>query len=54
MCSFKNCNIITLSHKETTSEDFDNIHQVVLDDISDDMDLFVQYGKYGDTITTYT
>ena len=44
--SFKNCNIITLSHKATTSEDFEEIRQVILDGISDNMASLVQYGNY--------
>ena len=45
--SFNNWNIITLSHKATTIEYFEEIHQVVLDGISDNMSLLVQSGKYG-------
>ena len=39
--SFNNWNIITLSHKATTSEDFEDINQVVLDGISDNMASFL-------------
>ena len=52
--SFKNWNIITLSHKSITSEDFEEMHQVVLGGISNNMALLVQYGKYGAMNTTYT
>ena len=45
--SFNRWNIIILSQKATTSEDFENIYQVVLDSISDNIASFVQYGKYG-------
>ena len=50
--SFNNWNINTLSHKETTSEAFEKICQVVLDGISDNMASLVRYGKYGATNTT--
>ena len=50
--SFNNWNIVTFSHKSITSEDFYDIHRVFLDDISDNMDSFVQCGKYGDMNTT--
>ena len=40
--------------KATTSEVFEDIHQAVLDCISDNMDLLVKYGKYGVTNTTYS
>ena len=35
--SFNNCKIIQLSPKSTSSDTFDEIHQVVLDKISDNM-----------------
>ena len=44
--SFNNCNIITLSHKATTSEDFEGIHQVFFYSISDNVALLVQSGEY--------
>ena len=54
---FKNCNIIELSQKSTSSDTFDEIHQVVLDKISDNMASLVQSGIYGvintDDTTTY-
>ena len=34
---FKNWTMIQLSHKSTTSNTFDEIHQVVLDGINDNM-----------------
>ena len=49
--SYNNWNIIELSPKLTTFKDFDEIHQVVLDRISDNMDLLSQSGIYG-TINT--
>ena len=45
--SFNNWNIFTLSHKSTKSEAFEEIHQVVLDGISENMASFFQSGKYG-------
>ena len=45
--SFKDCNIIQLSHKSTPSNAFDEIHQVVLDGISDNKASLVESGKYG-------
>ena len=50
--SFNNCNTITLSHKAKTSEVFEEIHQVVLDGISENMVSLVQYSKYGDMNAT--
>ena len=44
--SFNNCNIIILSQKSTTSEDFDEINHVVLDGINDNMGSLAQPGKY--------
>ena len=43
--SFNNCNIVTSSHKATTSDSFEMIHQDVLDGISDNIAYLVQYGK---------
>ena len=53
---FNNWNIIQLSSKSTSSNTFDEIHQVVLDGISDNMASLVESGKYGaiDTIGTST
>ena len=45
--SFNNCYIIKLSHKATSSEEIDIIHQVLLKGISDNMDELVKTGKCG-------
>ena len=45
--SFNNWNIIQLSQKSTPSDTFDQIHQVVIDGMSDNMALLVESGKYG-------
>ena len=42
-----NWNIIQLSQNSTPSDTFDEIHQVVLDGISDNMASLVEPGKYG-------
>ena len=52
--SFNNWNIITLSQKATTSEDFEEIFHVFLDGISDNMASLVQSGKYVVINTTDT
>ena len=52
--SFNNCNILKLSHKETSSEEIDKIHQVVLDGLSENMTALVKTDKYGAINTTYT
>ena len=52
--SFNSWNIMTLSHKDTTSEDFEEIHQVFIDGISENMASLVQSGKYGTMNTTDT
>ena len=49
-----NRNIIKLSPKSTSSDTFDEIHQVVLDGISDNMASLVDSGKYGSINTTDT
>ena len=54
LVSFKNDNIITFSHKATTSEDFEEINKVVLDGISDNMASLIKYGNYGYINTTGT
>ena len=54
MASYENCNIIQLSPKMTPFEVFDEIHQVVLDGISDNMASLFQLGKYGVINTDYT
>ena len=43
-----------MSSKSTSSETFDEIHQVVLDCISDNMASLVESGKYGAINTTDT
>ena len=45
--AFNNCDIIELSSKSTSSDTVDEIHQVVLDGISDNMAPLVESGKYG-------
>ena len=52
--SFKNCNIIQLSQNSAPSEAFDEMHQVVLDGISDNMASLFESVKYGDISTTDT
>ena len=52
--SFNNWNIIQLSQKSTPSDAFDEIHQVVLDVISDNMASLFESGKYGSINTTDT
>ena len=47
-------NIIELSKKSTSSNTFDEIHQVFLDRISDNMASLVWSGKYGSINTTDT
>ena len=43
-----------MSHKSTPSDAFDEIHQIILDGISDDMASLVESGKYGAINTTDT
>ena len=50
--SFNNCNIIQLSQKSTPYDEFYEIHQVVLDVISDHMASLFKSGKYGAINTT--
>ena len=52
--SFNNWKIIQFSQKSTPSDAFDEMHQVVLDGISDNMDSLVESGKYGAINTTNT
>ena len=52
--SFNNCNILQLSHKDTSCEDIENNNQVVLDSISDNMAALVQTGKHGANKTSDT
>ena len=51
---FNNWNIIQLSSKSTSSDTFDEIHQVFLDGISDNMASLVESRKYGSIDTTDT
>ena len=46
--------MIELSSKSTSSKTFDEIHQVVLDSISENMASLVESGKYGAINTTDT
>ena len=52
--AFNNWNIIEFSSKSISSDTFDEIHQVVLDVISDNMTSLVESVKYGAINTTYT
>ena len=52
--SFNNWNIILLSQKSTPYDAFDEIHQVILDIISDNMASLVESVKYGAINTTDT
>ena len=52
--AFNNWKIIQLSSKSTSSDTFDEIHQVVIDGISDNMASLFESGKYGAINTTYT
>ena len=45
--SYKNWNIIELTPKSTSFQAFDDIHKVVLDGISENMDSLVQSDLYG-------
>ena len=51
---FNNWNIIQLSSKSTSSDTFDEVHQVVLDGISDNMASLVESGTYVAINTTDT
>ena len=51
---FNNWKIIQLSSKSTSSDKFDEIHQVVLEGISNNMASLVESGKYGSINTTDT
>ena len=52
--AFNNWNIIQLSSKSTSSDTFDEIHQVVLDGIRDHMASLVESVKYGAINIAYT
>ena len=54
MGSYNNWNIIELTLKSTSFEEFDEIHQVVLDGIIDNMASLIQSCMYGSIITDYT
>ena len=45
--SFNNCTTINFTNKTTWSEDFDEVHKVVIGGISDNIASLVQLGKYG-------
>ena len=47
MGPYNNWTIIELTPKSLSSEDFDEIHQVVLDGISENVASLVQSGMYG-------
>ena len=47
--SLNNWNTIKFTNKYTSSEDFDAMHKVVIDGISENMVSLVQLGKYGAT-----
>ena len=51
--SFKNCNIIKFTNKITSNENFDEIHNISIDEISENMASLDQTGKYGEINTTY-
>ena len=44
---FNNWIIIQFTNKTTTNKDFDTVHKVVLDGISDNMSATIHNGKYG-------
>ena len=46
--SFNNWNIMKFTNKRTSSEDFDDVHKVVLYGTSANMDYLVRTGKYGE------
>ena len=50
--AFNSWKIIQLSSTSTSSDTFDEMHQVVLDGISDNMASLVESGTYGDINTT--
>ena len=51
--SFNKWKIIQFTNKTTTNEDFDAVHKVLLDGISDNMSAIVHDEKYGAINTTY-
>ena len=50
--SFNNWNIIQFTNKTTPIEDFDEVHKVVLDGISENMTFLAQLGKSADINVT--
>ena len=50
---FNNWIIIQFTNKTTTNKDFDTVHKVVLDGISDNMSATIHNGKYGVINTAY-
>ena len=52
--SLNNWNTIKFTNKYTSSEDFDAMHKVVIDGISDNITSLVQLGKYGSIIAADT
>ena len=51
--TFNNWNIVYFTKKNTSSEEFNDINNVVLDGTSDNIDALVQKGKYGDINKIY-
>ena len=51
LVSFNNGNVIKLTNKNKTSEDFDDVNKVVLFGISDNIASLVQSVEYGDINT---
>ena len=45
--SLNNCNIILFINKTKSSEDFDEVHKVVLDSIYTNMESLLHTGKHG-------
>ena len=46
--SFNNRNIIQFTNKTTSIQDFDAVHKLMIDCISENMSALVQLGKYFD------
>ena len=53
MVTYNNCNTINFTNKNTSSEDFDHINNILLDDISDNMVFLVQTVDCSATDTRY-
>ena len=45
--SFNNWNIVQITNKNTPSEEFDALHKIVVNGISENMSSLVHVGKYG-------